>query len=366
MCAVLANPPPHQDELKAEQKQEERPIAPSQEPEAGPELETQFGHKRKRASIFGWISFFFCTSLFSMLFVQDSLPTWEFVQSEFKNLSLSHYFPFTKYKERSPARCFADYLASEQISETHNFRVIPCVSSEGRRIPRLNRSDYDEVTKLLLERGSNLLEGLPENGQTTLVLEILQGSHVPHLYMDFRKFGDFEPFIAQSFGIPSMKLHEVFATMESVLRQRTEEGLPPLLVLLDHFEFALRSSQFQAERFFIWAFSLEHKSLVQVKFLSTDAKLAASLRELVSWKLSPVAFPVVPKADVAAYLSAVTVLGPEAVERVLARHGRNLAVIARITAQYLRENEEQAKDASLDECLKRLVPRSDFLAHLGF
>lgn len=367
MCAVLANPPP-QDDIKAEHKhEEERPIAPSREPEASsPEFETQADQKkRNRASLFGWISFFFCTTIVSMLVVQDSLPTWETVQSEFKNISMGQ-FPFAKPEQRSPARCFADFLANEASSQVDNIRVIPCVSSEGRRIPRLNRSDFADVVALLLERGSNLLEGLPENGQTTLILEIMQGLRVPHLYIDFRKFGEFEPFIARSFGMQSMQLHEVFATMEHILQQRVEEGLPPLLILLDHFESALRSSQFQAERFFMWAFSLEHKSLVQVKFLSTDAKLAASLRELVSWKLSPVAFPVVPKQDIAAYLAVVTVLEPEAIERVLVRHGRNMAVIARITAQYLRENDKQAVTASLDECLKRLVPRSDFLAHLGY
>jgi len=78
------------------------------------------------------------------------------------------------------------------------------------------------------------------------------------------------------------------------------------------------------------------------------------------------AFPAVPKSDVTAYLGKVTVLGSEDIERVVGRHGTNMAVIARITAQYLRGNDARATNTSLDECLQRMIPRSDFLAHLGF
>jgi len=74
--------------------------------------------------------------------------------------------------------------------------------------------------------------------------------------------------------------------------------------------------------------------------------------------------PAVSKSDVRAYLANVTVLDSKAIERV-AVHGTNLGIISRIAAQYLRANDAKTANVSLDECLKRVTPRSDFLANLG-
>jgi len=271
--------------------------------------------------------------------------------------------PITITEPMNAVRCFTDNVQIPPVVE--QLRVLPCVSSEGRVVPRLIRSDYAEVKNLLLESGYNLLEGLPENGLTTLALAMLANVSTPSMYIDFRQFTDFELFISDSFGLEIQgHLHDVLRDVESVLQDRANDGFSPMLMVFDHFEVALRYSQFQAERFYTWVFDMEHKSLVRAKFLSSDVKLAAAMRELVKWKLFPTAFPPVSKSDVRAYLANVTVLDPKAIERV-ALHGTNLGIISRIAAQYLRGNDAKTTNTSLDECLKRVVPRSDFLAHLG-
>jgi len=273
-------------------------------------------------------------------------------------------FPVLSPPATEPMTCITDNAQVPTVVE--QLRVVPCVSSgSGRVIPRLNRSDYATVKSLLLESGHNLLEGLPENGLTTLALEILANGSYPSMYIDFRQFTNFEVLISERFGLKTQAhLYDALKAMGKMLQERSAAGLLPILMVFDHFEVALRNSQFQAERFFTWVFDMEHKSLLRAKFLSSDAKLATAMRELVKWKLSPVEVPAVSKSDVRAYLANVTVLDPKAIERV-AVHGTNMGIISRIAAQYLRANDAKTSNASLDECLKRLTPRSDFLAHLG-